>query len=217
MIIQLAPCYELHKVTAEKFEPIFKEHVAVHFHEGRDSYFPLPLMSPEEQKRAAALRTNFKQNLYQCHYLLYKIESENKHSSASPGIKSNAFSEAAKGRELAGWTSGSQDSPESFCMHNSLVFPDHRNLGLYTKMTLQLLEELAEVGFLRVTSSHLASNNPILIAKLKLGFVIQGVEVHEKTGVVVNLCHHFKEHGKQAFEFRVGSRKKELLPPGVLT
>jgi hypothetical protein len=167
---------------------LFRQHAPHYFDQDRENYLPMEHLDPEEKQKAVALRQSFRKNLLELHYLLYRVEKT--------------------GLSLAGWSCGSQMDHETFYMRNSVVFEQDRRIGLYTKMAEQMIEDLTEQGFLKIKSSHVASNNPILIAKLRLGFKIQGFEINEKNGVIANLCYFTKSHGQQVYEFRVGALKR---------
>jgi hypothetical protein len=49
------------------------------------------------------------------------------------------------------------------------------------------------------------TNNPVLIAKLKLGFSINGFEVNTRYGALVRLIYHHYEMKKNALKFRAGA------------
>lgn len=96
---------------------------------------------------------------------------------------------AYRGSRLIAWTHGFQDGRESFLMATSAVVPEERRQGIYTALVRRVLERTREAGFEVVTSRHLASNNPVLIAKLKLGFRVVGTELSETLGTLVVLRH----------------------------
>ena len=117
----------------------------------------------------------------------------------------------AKGA-IAGWSSSHQVKPMELYMMNSAVFPKFRRKGYYTKMVQQTLKEAKKLGFQTVTSNHVASNNAVIIAKLKLGFKITGFELSDEYGVLVRLTHFLNPTRALANEYRAGEIKptKEL-------
>ncbi len=107
--------------------------------------------------------------------------------------------------EMIGWCYGWQDSKSTdFYMASSLVIPEHRNKGLYTKMLKKVLEQTKADGLTSVRSRHLCTNNPIIIAKLKCGFTINGFEQDEVMGTLVRMIFHHNEKRKKASLFRAG-------------
>lgn len=109
--------------------------------------------------------------------------------------------------DLIGWTDGWQDSIEqdTFFMGASLVLPAFQKKGLYSALVKKVLEVTKEDGFQSVSSLHIMTNNPVLIAKLKLGFSMYGFEVNTRYGALVRLIHHHSEIKKKALRFRAGS------------
>lgn len=107
--------------------------------------------------------------------------------------------------EFIGWSYGWQDSNVTdFYVGSSLIVPEHRNKGLYSKMSQKLLAICEREGFSAVRSSHICTNNPILIAKLKLGFMINGLEQNDTMGTLVQMIYHFNELRRKGSLFRAG-------------
>ena len=108
---------------------------------------------------------------------------------------------------LIGWTDGWQDSIEqdTFFMGASLVLPSFQMKGLYSALVKKVFEITKEDGFQSVSSLHVMTNNPVLIAKLKLGFSMYGFEVNTRYGALVRLIYHHSEIKKSALRFRAGA------------
>lgn len=116
-----------------------------------------------------------------------------------------------KGKELIGWSYGWQDSIEkdTFFMGVSLVLPEFQRKGLYSALLKKVLEITKEAGFQSVTSLHIMTNNPVLIAKMRLGFHIYGFEVNTRYGAMVRLIYHHNKQKQKALEFRAGAVNHE--------
>lgn len=108
--------------------------------------------------------------------------------------------------EMVGWSYGWQDSVHQgdFYMAGSLVLPEHRRKGLYSTMLEKILLVVKEEGFSSVRSRHICTNNSVLIAKLKAGFIINGFEQDETMGTFVRMIFHHDELRKKATYFRAG-------------
>jgi hypothetical protein len=113
--------------------------------------------------------------------------------------------------ELVGWSFGWQESAESFYMAASLVIPTFRRKGLYTQIVKRVLAITKEKGFQTVSSSHILTNNSVIIAKLKLGFIIKGVELDPVHGSLLRMAFHHNSLMTSAARFRAGALKE----PGV--
>lgn len=105
-----------------------------------------------------------------------------------------------------GYSFGIQRNADDFYMRNSGVLPEFRRLGIYTGMLEKAVEWIVGLGFQRIDSYHKLSNSPILMAKLKFGFVLSGFKVSEKNGCMAILTYYVKEERKALYEVRAGSR-----------
>ena len=112
-----------------------------------------------------------------------------------------------------GWSFGRQVNVETYYMVNSAIFPEHRRKGLYSAMLPLLLERIRLAGFQIVTSQHKATNNSVIIPKLRAGFVITGMEVTDMFGLHVHLSYYFNDTRRKMLAIRVGSEmpNAELL------
>lgn len=100
---------------------------------------------------------------------------------------------AYAGERLIGWSHGWQDGADTFLMATAGVVPEHRRRGIYTALARQVLERTREEGFQAVRSRHVITNNPVLIAKLKIGFHLVGVELSVAHGTLALLEYTFNE------------------------
>ena len=110
--------------------------------------------------------------------------------------------------EFVGWCSGDQHSAEAFYMRNSAILPDHRRKGLYSKMLEETIRVLTEKGFQKIYSRHNATNNPVIIPKLKAGFVISAMEVSDMFGTLVHLTYLTNPLRRKMMIYRTG----DLMP-----
>jgi len=108
------------------------------------------------------------------------------------------------GDEIVAWSVGLQRSTEEFHMSNSGVLPEHRRRGVYSALMKHVLDRAQQEGFQTVTSHHHPTNNPVLIAKLRVGFVISGMKIDDRFGLLVNLTYFFDSERRAAFAKKVG-------------
>lgn len=106
--------------------------------------------------------------------------------------------------QLAGWTSGFQNSRESYCMASSAILPEFRGRSLYSNLLETALEILTEKGFQRIISNHHMTNNNVIIPKLKRGFVITGTQLSDMAGSMVELTYFTNVTRKKVLNFRCG-------------
>lgn len=112
-----------------------------------------------------------------------------------------------KDGEAIGWHKSLQTDAQTLNMSYSGLVPKHRGKGLYSAIVPAILKVGREQGFQRVTSKHLATNNAVLVPKLKAGFQISGFEISEKYGVLVTLVYHYNSDRRRALEFRTGEKR----------
>ena len=126
--------------------------------------------------------------------------------SASPPELPSRFGVAAfNGTTLVGWSQGYRQGSREFYMLNSGVAPGHRRTGVYTAMVQAVLAHAKEQSYQRVTSRHAAANNPVVIAKLRLGFRISGFEYSEVYGPLVQLTFLVHEARDKLYRVRSAS------------
>lgn len=113
------------------------------------------------------------------------------------------------GDEKIGWFIGEQKDSETFYMINTAIFKQHQNKGIYKSLLPKILDILKEKGFQKVYSRHSATNNQIIIPKLKQGFMITAFEISDIFGILIHLTYYFNESRRKAIEFRTGQSKPD--------
>ena len=106
--------------------------------------------------------------------------------------------------EPVGWHYGYAAEPDVYYMQNSAVLDSHRNKGLYSKMLASVLEYLKENAFQVVTSLHHPNNPSVIIPKLKLGFVISSMLIHERFRALIEMKYFFDPERKKYFDEQLG-------------
>ena len=112
-----------------------------------------------------------------------------------------------KNEELIGWTYGWQEvfDHSSFFMGASMVLPEFRKNGFYSQLVSRVISITRDLGFQSIWSTHIMTNNPVIIAKLKLGFQINGFESNVNYGNLVKLTYHHSDLRKRVTKFRAGA------------
>lgn len=121
------------------------------------------------------------------------------------GIKLCAL--AYDGDRLIGWSLGEQENGDIFYMRSSAVYPEYRRRGVYQALLNMIVDQAVNLGFQQIRSRHLASNNAVIIPKLKSGFMIRGMEICERYGVLVLLSYYPHEKRQELFRYRTGETK----------
>ena len=102
--------------------------------------------------------------------------------------------------EPIGFSLGKIVNEQTFFMEWSGILPNYQRLGLYTQFLEALISYLKAIGIERVTSNHMGNNRPVLIAKLKAGFIITGVTLDERHGMLVWLARFLEPARERGFE-----------------
>ncbi len=168
-------------VNAEEFTPIFRENRPKLFAENNDVNYAL-YWSDEEAAKFKALQ-----------------------SQVSGGLR--LYILCHEGEKLVGWSFGVQKDAEEFYMVNSAVFPDYRNLGVYKAMMSKMIVKARNEGFQIIYSLHRATNNAVLVPKLKAGFKLVAMKIHPRFGVLVELHYYTNEKMNGLLDYRVGEVK----------
>lgn len=118
---------------------------------------------------------------------------------------------AYKADTLVGWSQGYRQGRREFHMLNSGVRNTGRRQGIYTTMVRAMLAHAEAQGYQRVTSRHSASNNAVIMAKLRLGFRVSGFEYSEVYGPLVQLTYLVNAARERLYRIRAASIR---TPPG---
>ena len=94
-----------------------------------------------------------------------------------------------RGESMVAWTYARPRDERQLDMINSGVAATERRAGIYSHLVSMVIEHAAIHGYASVASRHAANNNPVIIAKLKLGFFVAGFEYSEVYGPLVRLTY----------------------------
>ena len=108
------------------------------------------------------------------------------------------------GDKFIGWHCGDQKSREEFYMRNTGLFPEYQGRGIYTAMLKHIPKALAAIGFQVISSKHNATNNRVIIPKLKAGFIISGLDISDRFGTLVRLEYFTNPTRRALMDFRSG-------------
>lgn len=111
---------------------------------------------------------------------------------------------AFDGDRLVGYSQGWFEVGGNFYIGSSAVDPDCRRQGVYTRLLRAIEQVVRERGAITISSQHVATNNAVLIAKLKLGYVIAGTEYVDAMGLLVRLVLHLTAQRGALFAARTG-------------
>ena len=107
-----------------------------------------------------------------------------------------------RGETLVGWTWAHASATRQLSMVNSGVAAAERRTGIYSQLVEMVISHAGAHGYTSIVSRHAANNNPVIIAKLKLGFFVSGFEYSEVYGPLVRLTYLVGELRRALHEAR---------------
>lgn len=110
------------------------------------------------------------------------------------------------GEELVGWHHAHGQGERAVYMADTGILPGHQGRGLYTRLLPHLLDAFRAAGYTLVNSHHRATNNRVIVPKLRAGFFLQGVNLYEG-GVNVALTLSLDPTYREAMHVRSGFRQ----------
>jgi GNAT superfamily N-acetyltransferase len=115
------------------------------------------------------------------------------------------------GGQVIGGYWGQQEIWGRYYMTVSVFHPDWRGRGLYSALLPRVVAAAQDAGFREIYSRHRADNNPILVPKLRAGFVIAGFEVAPRWGLTVHLRRYLVDGLTDAHAYRIDGAGTEAL------
>ncbi len=112
---------------------------------------------------------------------------------------------AFAGEALVGWSHGWREPGGQLCVASSAVLPQYRRQGIYTRLLAAIQEQALALGCHRVTSHQRADNSAVLIAKLKAGYVICGMEFSSEMGLLAKLARDLDPARHALFAARIAA------------
>lgn len=101
--------------------------------------------------------------------------------------------------EIVGWCWSRQRDHLCLDLVNAAVIPEYRRNGIYTLLLSDLLGRVCEDGFQWIVTEHVISDNPIIIANLKQGFVVTGLRTDVRFGNLLELSFFFNDKMRKAY------------------
>lgn len=176
--------YSIKEMSSDDFDPLFRKHGKKIFNDDSMMYNHSEVLSKKEIAQYKKLREQFK-------------------TSSHIIINLGLFYK----NKFAGWSWGYQETPLTFYMCNSAVSTPHRRKGLYTCLMKEILKRTTSLGFDKIYSRHMITNNDILIAKLKQGFKLTTFELSETFGTMVHLSYYKSKIKNEILNFRSGHKR----------
>jgi hypothetical protein len=107
-------------------------------------------------------------------------------------------------RELVGWSYGYHFTHDTFRMATTGILQEHQRHGVYSAFLGELSTFLKKEGFQVILSRHYATDNQVIIPKLRFGFLVSGFELTDDFGLLLRLSYYFNETRRNALHMRSG-------------
>ncbi|MBX9691856.1 MAG: hypothetical protein K2Z81_05690 [Cyanobacteria bacterium] len=111
--------------------------------------------------------------------------------------------------QMVGWSYGVQVSADTFRMATTGILPAHQGKGIYSAYLRELAEHIKEVGFQCLYSRHYATDNGVILPKLRFGFLITGFELSDEYGLLLRLHYFFNETRRKVLHARSGFQQPD--------
>lgn len=109
------------------------------------------------------------------------------------------------GAALVSWHHAHALDGRTVYMADTGLLPEHQGRGVYSRLLPHLLATFRAAGFTLVNSHHRATNNAVIVPKLRAGFHLQGLGAYEG-GVNAALTLSLDDTYRQAMHVRSGLR-----------
>jgi RimJ/RimL family protein N-acetyltransferase len=106
----------------------------------------------------------------------------------------------AEAHRPVGWFYSYPEDAATIFIDTIGFLPEYRGRGLYSAFLPMYLAYVAALGYERVTTSHHPNNRAIMIAELKVGFNIVGLELHESHGPLIKMAYFMHADRREGFE-----------------
>ncbi len=111
--------------------------------------------------------------------------------------------------EMIGWSYGLQVSADTFRMATTGILPQYQGKGIYSAYLQVIASHLKELGFQCLYSRHYATDNGVILPKLRFGFLITGFELTDEYGLLLRLHYFFNETRRKALHVRSGFQQPD--------
>jgi GNAT superfamily N-acetyltransferase len=177
--MELENGYEIREMTAQEFFPQFGKLYDSLFGDDH-TFFPDAFYTDKEKEKLESIKNRLGE-VFQLHLGLF-----------SPT------------KEFVGFSFGFQENYESYYMAASAVLPAHRGQGLYSEMVKFVIERATNEGFQKIYGTHCATNNAVLVPKMKLGFIFSKIELSDMFGTVIHLQYFTNPLRRKVMDYRSG-------------
>lgn len=106
--------------------------------------------------------------------------------------------------KFIGWSTGHLHDGATFYIENSAIHRDHQRRGLHAALLNEMIRRAAASGFQTVKNHHYFDLSKLIAKKLRMGFVITGVEISDDHRPVLQMEYYLKKERFKILQFRNG-------------
>lgn len=186
--LKLVDGFTIREMSSKEFFPLFGKHYDSIFGDDH-TFFPETYYSVTEKEKIATLRERMG-NLFQLNLGLFSPDGD-----------------------FIGFSFGVQENEDTFYMMASAVLEPFRRKGFYSLLLNEVVERCREEGFQKIYGTHCATNNAVIIPKLKRGFVFSKIELSDIFGTIIHLQYYTNPLRRKVLDYRSGHRVpgKEII------
>ena len=174
--------FTIKSLSRKELLPLYEKHKATIFSDDHSLHFE-DYLSDSESEKLKYLASDCFNNPFTLNLAVYDLEGE-----------------------FAGWSFGWQETPSVYYMCNSAVLPSYRRKGVYSALLDANIELLKDKGFQLIYSRHNATNNHVIIPKLKKDFIISKMELSDTFGCLIHLHYYTNKTRRKVMDYRCGEK-----------
>lgn len=113
------------------------------------------------------------------------------------------------GEQMIGWSYGIQHNADTFRMVTTGILPEFQGKGIYSSFLQFYSQHIGNQGFQILFSRHYATNNQVIVPKLRFGFIVSGFEISDQFGLLLWLSYYFNKTREKVMHARSGLQQPD--------
>lgn len=114
------------------------------------------------------------------------------------------------GEQMIGWSYGIQHNADTFRMVTTGILPEFQGKGTYSCFLNSYSQHIKNQGFQILFSRHYATNNQVIVPKLRFGFIVSGFEISDQFGLLLWLSYYFNKTREKVMHTRSGLQQPDI-------
>ncbi|MGM0440056.1 MAG: GNAT family N-acetyltransferase [Chlamydiota bacterium] len=103
-------------------------------------------------------------------------------------------------REPIGWLLGDMEDYMTFYLRAYGLITEYRRKGIFTAFQKQFYNYLEDWGYERIAAHHQLNNRIAMIAQLKMGYQLTGIELDERFGPLAKMVYFVHPDRQQGYQ-----------------